>query len=225
MMPVVHCVLICLFLALFSSPASAESWKYERGQNSEVGIILCHGKGGNPDSYVVGPLRIELNRQYGFHTLSLQMPGGRKALDAYREDFPVACKDINRAVRFLRGEGVGTIYLIAHSLGSRMATACLAGSSGPAVDGFVGVGMLNNNGLPFSCLLNLQKIRIPVLDIWGEDGGAGDAGYARERRVLLSARYTQQEIPDGDHALSEHEDELVAAVAKWLLVREKIRKK
>lgn len=225
MMPAVPCVLIFFFFSLFSSSAAAETWKYEKGENSEVGIILCHGKGGNPESYVVQPLRIGLNSQLGFSTLSLQMPGGKKPLNAYLDDFPTACKEIKRAARFLRGEGVSRIYLIAHSLGSRMATACLAGSPELVVDGFVGVGMLNNNGVPFSCFLNLQKISIPVLDIWGEDGGAGDADYARERRVLLSPRYTQEEIPDGDHALSENEDELVAAVAKWLLVREESRKK
>ena len=225
MMSAVHCFLFLLFFSLIPPSAAAQSWKYEKGQDSKIGIILCHGKGGNPESYVVQPLRLGLNRQLGYHTLSLQMPGGTKPLNEYRDDFPTACQQIKAAVSFLHGKGVNTIYLIAHSLGSRMASACLAHSPKPAIDGFVGVGMLNNNGSPFSCLLNLQQISIPVLDIWGEDGAAGDADYARERRVLLSAGYMQKEIADGDHALSEHEDELLEEVATWLLAREEAGKK
>jgi len=206
---------ICL---IFLSPLQgmAESWLYEDGGTSTFAAILCHGKGGNPEFYVVDPLRIELNEQLGFHTVSLQMPGGRKSLEEYREDFPAAAGEINRAVAFLQKKGVRSIVLIAHSLGSRMATAYLAGNSQPLIQSFVGVSMLNNGGVPFDCLANLQKVSLPVLDIWGEAGRAGDNTYGLERKVLRSPRYTQLAIAGGDHALSEHEDELVEAVVGWL---------
>jgi len=149
------------------------------------------------------------------------MPGGRKALEEYETDFPEAYKQIGRATEFLRKKGVTSIVLIAHSLGSRMATAYLAENPHPLIKSFIGVGMLNNGGPPFDCLNNLQKISIPVLDIWGEAGKAGDTKYALERKVLLSPLYTQVSIPDGDHALSEHEDELVREVIAWLRLQNK----
>ncbi len=194
----------------------AEAWLYEDGGSSTFAAILCHGKGGDPESYVVDPLRLELNEQLGFHTASLQMPGGRKALVKYKTDFPEANEKINSAVDFLQKKGVTSIVLIAHSLGSRMATAYLADTPHPAIKNFVGVGMLNNGGPPFDCLMNLQNVSIPVLDIWGEAGKAGDEKYALERKILLSPLYIQVSIPDGDHALSEHEDELVKEVVTWL---------
>jgi uncharacterized protein len=199
----------------------AESWLYEDGGTSTFAAILCHGKGGDPEFYVVDPLRLELNEQLGFHTVSLQMPGGRKPLADYASDFPAAYEQINRATDFLRKKGVTSIVLIAHSLGSRMATAYLAVNLHSSITAFVGVGMLNNGGSPFDCLENLQEITIPVLDIWGEAGKAGDNRYGLERKRLLSPLYTQVTIPGGDHALSEHEDELVAEVIAWLSLQNK----
>lgn len=195
---------------------TAQSWLYEDGGTSMSAAILCHGKGGDPESYVVDPLRLELNEQLGLHTISLQMPGGRKSLVAYELDFPAAYEQINRATDFLLKKGVTSIVLIAHSLGSRMATAYLADTPHSSIKTFVGVGMLNNGGPPFDCLTNLQKISIPVLDIWGGAGKAGDNKYGLERKELRSPLYTQVTIPDGDHALSEHEDELVEEVIAWL---------
>jgi len=203
-------------LALFPVQGLAESWLYEDGGKSESAVILCHGKGGDPESFVVDPLRLELNQQLGLHTLSLQMPGGKKALSEYRADFPAAYHEIDWAVTFLQKKGITRIVLVAHSLGSRMATAYLAQNPQTAITAFVGVGMLNNGGEPFNCLANLRRTSLPVLDIWGDAGHAGDKQYGLERKVLLSSRYTQVGIAGGDHALSEHEDELVEAVAAWL---------
>jgi len=208
--------IILLLVVLSPLAGLAESWLYEDGNASTFGAILCHGKGGDPDFYVVEPLRIGLNEELGFHTVSLQMPGGRKALKEYIIDLPTAYDEISRAAEFLQSKGVDSIVLIAHSLGSRMATAYLAETPHHLIKSFVGVGMLNNGGPPLGALTNLQEISIPVLDIWGESGTAGDHQYALERNVLVSSRYTQISIPGGDHALSEHEDELVDAVVTWI---------
>lgn len=220
----VRSCLIFLILFLLPAFASAGPWLYEDGGVSASGVILCHGKGGDPESYVVDPLRLELNEQLGYHTVSLQMPGGRKSLAEYRADFPEAHARIDRAVDFLRKKGVNSIYLIGHSLGSRMATAYLAGKPHSAIRGFVGVGMLNNGGPPFNCLENLKKSRLPVLDIWGESGRADDSRYGLERRVLLSPLYAQRSIGGGDHGLSEHEDELVKEVVDWLRLQNRTGK-
>ena len=72
---------------LVPSQGTAESWLYEDGGASMFAAILCHGKGGDPESYVVDPLRLELNEQLGFHTISLQMPGGVSRLWNMRRIF------------------------------------------------------------------------------------------------------------------------------------------
>ena len=65
---------------------------------------------------------------------------------------------------------------------------------------------------------------LPVLDIWGEAGRGGDNRYGLERKVLLSPLYIQVSIKKGDHALLEHEDELVEEVVRWLTMQDKINK-
>ncbi len=208
--------LILFLVCVCPRPGTAELWLYEDGGKSISAAILCHGKGGDPEYYVVDPLRLELNEQLGWHTISLQMPGGRKELSGYKNDLPAAYVEIDRAILYLKEKGVKSITLIAHSLGSRMASSYLAENPKSAVQTFIGVGMLNNGGPPFNCLANLQQTRLPVLDIWGGAGKAGDNKYAIERKVLLSQHYTQIVVPGGDHALSEHEDELVEEVIGWL---------
>ena len=207
-----------LLLIVFANPADVfcESWLYEDGREANFAAILCHGKGGDPESYVVDPLRLELNEQLGWHTISLQMPGGMKALEEYEGDFLIAQNEINRAVKFLQKRGVTYIVLIAHSLGSRMATFYLAENPHTAIIAFIGVGMLNNGGSPFNCMENIKQTTLPILDIWGEAGLAGDSKYGLERKLLVSSHYTQVSIPGGDHALSEHEDELVVEVISWI---------
>ena len=212
----IHCVCAVVLVTICPLQGFAESWLYEDGGESKSAIILCHGKGGDPEYFVVDPLRLGLNEELGLHTISLQMPGGKKPLAAYKTDFPAAYREIDRAVRFLQDKGVSRIVLIAHSLGSRMATSYLAEHPHTAITAFVGIGMLNNGGEPFNCLANLQRTTVPVLDLWGEAGHAGDNQYGLERKILVSPRYTQVVIAGGDHALSAHEDELVEAVAAWL---------
>ncbi len=212
-------------MLLATTEILARPWLYKDGGSNTTGVILCHGKGGDPEYYVVDPLRVELHEQLGLHTISLQMPGGYKPLVDYKADFPEAFRLIESGVNYLRQKKVTTIYLIAHSLGSRMATAYLAAGPAPAIKGFVGVGMLNNGGPPFDCLANLKKSIIPVLDIWGAEGKAGDRVYGRKRQELVSRIYQQVEIAGGDHALSDHEDELVETVVTWLKQQNKNRKR
>ncbi len=133
--------LLGVLLFLLPCIGATESWLYESGGSSTFAAVLCHGKGGDPESHVVDPLRPELNEQLGFHTVSLRMPGGVKTVWDYDQDFLAASQEINRAVLFLQEKDVRRIVLIAHSLGSRMATTYLASSPSPLVQSFIGVGI------------------------------------------------------------------------------------
>ena len=45
-------------------------WLYMDGGSSTVGVILCHGRRGNPNWYVVSPLRKSINEKLGYHTFA-----------------------------------------------------------------------------------------------------------------------------------------------------------
>lgn len=98
-----------------------------------------------------------------------------------------------------------------------MASAFLATTPNPPLAGFIGIAMLNNGGPPFDCRRNLQGQTLPILDIYGTAGQAGDARYAQERRTLISPSYTQVAIVGADHAFSDHEEELLTAVQGWIM--------
>jgi len=60
------------------------------GGAGKVAVILCHDRAQGPRWKVVDPLRKEINKQLGYHTLSLQLPGKGKDWKSYAEVFPRA---------------------------------------------------------------------------------------------------------------------------------------
>jgi hypothetical protein len=81
-----------MFCFLLGNAIFAEMPKVEylQGKDSKVGVVLAHGQGMDPDSNVVGPPRKSIIREFGFHTLSLQMPvlSGAKLPDKFLEYGP-----------------------------------------------------------------------------------------------------------------------------------------
>lgn len=194
-------------------PAGSE---YISGKDSGVALILAHGKGKHPTWKVVEPLRKGVNEILGYHTLSLQMPNEEVNWEKYADDFPAAYAMFKEGIRFLKNEhGVSRIYLMGHSMGSRMASAFVSDNPDQPIAGLIVAGCRNNGEPPLSCLPSLQKINIPVLDIWG--GGNGkDSNAALEREGLVSSSYKQVEIPDANHRFDGSEPALVSAVVTWL---------
>lgn len=198
-----------------ASPPSGSA--YLDGGVSNVGVILCHGRAQHPRWKVVDPLRKEINKQLGYHTLSLQLPGKGKDWERYAEEFPRAYGEIQAGIDFLRKEkGVTKIYLMGHSMGSRMATAFLAEHPDSGIAGFIGVGIKNGGKYPLDSNSNLRKIKIPVLDVYGDGGDGKDRIEAEARADMVSDRYKQVLIPKADHVFDTGEEEMVKAVVDWL---------
>ncbi len=191
------------------------------GGNSKVGVVLCHGRGHYPTWLVVDPLRKGIHKQLGYHTLSIQMPTGSVNWRKYADFFPDAYTRIQAAIDVLRKEkGVETIYLMGHSMGTRMATAFIEKFPDAGVAGFIGVGTRNGGNYPLDSDENLRGISIPVLDVYGDGGDGKDAQHANRRSDMVSARYTQVLIPGANHKFTQHDKEMVDAVVKWLRKQE-----
>jgi len=210
------------FLACSPAFADAPSCSaYLDGGVSKVGVILCHGRGQHPTWKVVDPLRKGINEKLGYHTLSLQMPAEKKNWKAYADDFPLAHREISDGIVFLRDEkNVETIYLMGHSMGSRMATSYLLSSPRAPIAGFIGVGIRNGGGKPLDSNKNLRQIALPVVDIYGDGGDGRDMAHAAARSDMVSDRYHQVLIPGANHTFDDHEEEMVKAVIHWLSERQ-----
>lgn len=200
---------------VMASPPSGSA--YLDGGAREVAVILCHGRAQHPKWKVVDPLRKEINKQLGYHTLSLQLPGKGKDWKKYADEFPQAYREIQAGIDFLSKEkGVTKIYLMGHSMGSRMATAFLVEHPDSGVAGFIGVGVKNGGNYPLDSNSNLRKIKIPVLDVYGDGGDGMDKIEAGVRADMVSDRYKQVLIPQADHQFNVGEEDMVQAVIDWL---------
>ena len=210
---------IVIFVAMVALPVFAEAPEgsfYLDGGTTEIGLILCHGRGAYPTWKVVDPLRKKINEQLGYHTLSLQMPNENKHWKEYAKDFPEAFSRIQDAIHFLKEEkGVNKVFLMGHSMGSRMASAYLKESRDQSVNGLIIAGCQNNGGTLFNCMENVNKLKLPILDIWGGEDER-DSNAAREREKLQSSTYTQKEISGANHKFDGYENLFVSMVSSWL---------
>jgi len=212
-------MLLGIMLLICSSPllaAAPPGSVYLDGNGNSHALILCHGRGKNPTWKVVNPLRKGVHANLGWHTLSLQMPAEDKNWTKYADDFPAAFETIKQGIAFLRDQkGVTSIYLMGHSMGSRMASAFAAENPASSISGLIVAGIRNNGDYPLDGKQNLERVGIPVLDIWG-GGDSRDYDAAKERKQLISAYYTQIEIPGANHKFEDADDAFVAAVVSWL---------
>ncbi|WP_332671972.1 alpha/beta fold hydrolase [Aromatoleum sp.] len=192
--------------------------EYLDGEESKVAVVLAHGRGNSADGNVVGPLRRAIHKELGLHTLSLRMPD--PGVDSPESPelasaFPEAYRRIQAALDYLKNEKkVERIYLLGHSMGGRMTSGFLANNPDAGVAGFIGVGMTAGGKEPVNTNLNLRKVKVPIIDIYGDN--EMDAKAASFRKTLVSERFLQVVIPGAKHDYRGYEKPVADAVIGWL---------
>jgi dienelactone hydrolase len=215
---IILAIACCTSSLVFAGPPTGSV--YLDGGTSKIGVILCHGRGQHPTWKVVDPLRKGIHKKLGYHTLSLQMPAEKKNWNAYAADFPRAHKEIKAGIAFLRDEKkVERIYLMGHSMGSRMATSYLASNPTAPIAGFIGVGIRNGGDEPLDSNANLRHVTLPVVDVYGDGGDGVDMKHAGARSDMVSDRYKQVLIPGASHTFDDYEEQMLQAVIDWLSER------
>lgn len=190
-------------------------------------VIIMHGRGYHPDwRDVAHPLRVGLP-QSGWHTLSLQMPVLTK--DAKYYDYvpilPEAFPRIEAAIKFLKSKNIKNIVLVAHSCSVHMSMAWFdKGFDKTAIkdiDAFIGIGMgatdfkqYMKNPLP------LDKLNIPVLDIYGEQEYNAVKKAAPERLKLIKSTgistSEQRVVKGANHYFTDKGEPLLNEITDWL---------
>jgi pimeloyl-ACP methyl ester carboxylesterase len=156
--------------------------------NTQGGIILIHDLGNHPDwPEVIAPLRKRLP-ELGWSTLSLQMPVLDKNanLKEYGKVFDKVSGHIKAAIEYLRTQNIGNVVIIGHGLGAAMGATYLAEAgdrSKSGVAGFIGISMSapGNVDKRMHTPSLLEKITVPVFDIYGEQDEASVVGSVQER--------------------------------------------
>jgi len=184
--------------------------------------IVMHGTGIHPDwQQVIQPLRVGLT-EHNWNTLSIQMPilPNEAEYPEYAPLYDEVAPRINAAIEYLKKNGSKQIVLIGHSQGAAM-TAYYLSTSKQDIQGFVAIGMAAFADDPrMDSIKALQKIKLPVFDIYGDDDLEGImksvGARAEAAKKAGNKNYTQRKVAGANHFFDDKEDELVEAVAAWL---------
>jgi pimeloyl-ACP methyl ester carboxylesterase len=177
---------------------------------ARMGLVIIHGSGVHPDWNMIGTLRSQL-AENGYSTLSIQMPvlANDAEQEAYQPLFPEAAERIAVAVDFLRARGYKKVGIVSHSMGSAMSRMYVVNNPDKLVAwASLGIG----HGYSYS------GIRIPVLDLYGENDLPPVLNLAKKRAASLSAngKSRQVKVPKSDHFYNSHEAEMVKSVKNFL---------
>lgn len=185
--------------------------------------IILHGRGLHPEwEQVIKPLRTVLP-EHGWHTLALQLPVLKKKAKYYDyvPTFPDSLPRIDAAIAHLQAQGFKRIVLIAHSCGAHMAMKWIDLNGDVQIAGYVGIGMgatdyKQKMVKPFP----LDKMKVPILDIYGEDDFPAVLRMAPMRWNKIqqagNGLSKQIKVKGAEHYFVDKGDELVEAVSGWL---------
>jgi len=184
---------------------------YTEADSAKAGVIVVHGMGVHPDWGLIGPLRQNLP-DHGYATLSVQMPVLKADAkgDQYPPTFDEAAERIKTAVDFMAAKGYSKIVLVTHSLGSRMSAHYLAKNPKNDVSAWVAIGA--------PAALNYDKLKFPVLDLYGENDLPHVLNTAKARAKGLSGNKKSAQIvaPKADHFFNGKDSQLLEIVRDYL---------
>ncbi len=196
---------------------------YTEADESKKAAIIMHGRGFHPDWVdTVQPLRVGLV-DYSWNTLSIQMPVLAKEAKYYDyvPIFDEAIPRIQAALDFLREQGNQQIVLIAHSCSVHMSMHYLNRHGDEGLLAYVGIGMgATDYKQPMARAFPLDKLTVPVLDIYGADDYPAVHRLAPGRWQQIQqaghALSKQLVVDSADHYFTDRGEELVEAVGGWL---------
>ena len=192
------------------------------GQSQRAAIVV-HGIGVHPNwDQVIRPLRVGLV-DYGWHTLSIQMPilpNEAEGLE-YEPLFDEVTGRIEAAIDDLQEGGADEIVIIAHSMGASMALRYLADVTGTPVRALALVGMQGGyENMVHDNVAALRTVSLPVLEMYGSDDLPGVVNFAaRKASAAYSGKnpsYRQVRVDGANHFFDDRDEILVKTIAEWL---------
>lgn len=198
------------------------------GEASRGTAIILHGRGFHPDwQDAINPLRVGL-AESGWNTLSLQMPVLEKQAKYYDylPLFAEAIPRIEAAIVYARelleeNKGNNKVVLIAHSCGAHMAMAWADVDSFESIDAYVGIGMgATDYKQPMKQPFPLDKIKVPVLDVYAENDYPAVLKMAAERLRLIkkaaNKKSSQVVVKGAGHYYVDKGEALTQVIDQWL---------
>lgn len=183
---------------------------YTPAANAKAGLVVVHGIGVHPDWGVIGILRQQLP-EAGYATLSVQMPVLKvdAKVDDYPPTFDEAAERLRLAVQFLKDKGYAKVAIVAHSLGTKMTYHYLSRTPDAPVAAWV--------ALSVPAAPDMAKLKLPVLDLYGQNDLAHVLDNAGKRKAGLKQKGSAQVVlPGADHFYEGKDAALLEQVRGWL---------
>ncbi len=204
------------FLGLYAPPAAGTDAQRHA-------VILVHGRGVHPAWGFIENLRVDLS-ELGWHTLSLQMPvlAPDAQLKAYGETFPEAIRRIDSGIDYLKTRGITSVVLLGHSTGATTAMAYAAERPQAPLAGVIALSLSTVRGgnRYMQPALSLEKIRRPVLDIFGSEDIPEVLHYneirAQAAKKSGNPAYRQVRIKHTNHFYTDAYEDLKKLLVAWL---------
>ncbi len=197
---------------------------YTEAEKAKGSVIILHGRGFHPDwQDAINPMRVGLVES-GWNTLSVQMPVLHKQAKYYDYVplFPEAIPRIEAAIAYLREQHKNSkVVLIAHSCGAHMAMMWADTESFESIDAYVGLGMgATDYKQPMKHDFPLEKIQVPVLDIYAENDYPAVLEMAAKRWASIQRagnnKSRQVVVKNADHYYVDQGEALTEVISRWL---------
>jgi len=196
---------------------------YTEAEQATRGVLIIHGRGFHPDWVdTVQPLRVGLV-DYGWNTLSIQMPvlGKTAKYYDYLPIFDQAIPRIEAGLAFLKSRGNTAVVILAHSCGVHMSMHYLKKFGDSGLSAYVGIGMgATDYRQPMPEPFPLDSLGVPVFDVYGADDYPAVHRLAPGRWQQIqkagNPQSRQSVVTDADHYFTDRGDALTEAIGEWL---------
>ena len=185
---------------------------YQAAAKPRGSIIIAHGRGWGPDYDLYGELRTKPRRSRLFNAVDPDAGAdGQCQGRRLPADLPDADERLALAATWLRQRGEKRIAIVSHSLGATMANHYLARNEKSDINAWVFIGIING-------LEDMFRIRIPVLDIFGERDWDMTRVGANERLAQIKKIEGSEQVvvPGAEHFFEGKREELVKAIVGFL---------
>ncbi len=185
-------------------------------------ILLLHEQNSHPNApEVVGPLR-RLLPDFGWTTLSIEMPDNREPHLKSPADLPkIRQQRVSSGLTFLKQQDGEGSYVVAYGLGVQHALEYILNNSTPGIKGLVMIsGYHKGKEFTEEQWKTIKSHRIPILDIYAKHDYPRvlQAVDARSKHYKPKAHplYRQVEIIGANHAYRHFDEALAKVIRGWL---------
>jgi pimeloyl-ACP methyl ester carboxylesterase len=190
-------------------------------ESFDTAVLFLHGRGLNPNEQNLAyPVRVGMSDSY--NTYSLQLPGLKKQSTyfEYTKIFYDSDERILSAIEYIELMNKKVI-IIAHSCGVHMLMSYIKNNKlSDNISSLVLIGSgAVDKGQKLIYEYPYDKIKIPVLDLYGENDFDLVLKKSRERNENIKKNNTKSQqikIKSSDHYHADNSNQVITIVKKWL---------